>query len=154
MSRGMRGAVRGAVAIVLALATGLAGYAVNGTARAEASSALGPGLVTVTISIHYSHYSISTLRVHLGTTVRFLVRNADPIDHEFIVGDPAVHARHEHGNEHAHPPVPGEVSIPPGEIGETFYRFDQPGLVLFACHLPGHLAYGMKGWVTVTDGVV
>jgi uncharacterized cupredoxin-like copper-binding protein len=48
-----------------------------------------------------------------------------------------------------HPPVPGEVSVGPGEIGETFYRFDKPGRYLFACHLPGHFAFGMKGWVIV-----
>ena len=24
-----------------------------------------------------------------------------------------------------------------------------PGKVLFACHLPGHFAYGMKGYVVV-----
>ena len=35
----------------------------------------------------------------------------------------------------------------PVDVGETFYRFDAPGRYEFACHLPGHLAYGMKGWV-------
>jgi len=34
-------------------------------------------------------------------------------------------------------------------LGETFYKFDQVGRYLFACHLPGHLAYGMRGWVVV-----
>ena len=37
------------------------------------------------------------------------------------------------------------------KAGETFYRFDQPGRVLFACHFPGHYAYGMRGWITVTN---
>ena len=45
--------------------------------------------------------------------------------------------------------MPGEVSVGPGELGETFYRFDKPGRYLFACHLPGHLAFGMRGWVIV-----
>jgi uncharacterized cupredoxin-like copper-binding protein len=60
-----------------------------------------------------------------------------------------VHARHEKGRESAHPPVPGEVSVDAGAVGETFYRFDHAGRFLFACHLPGHLAFGMRGWVIV-----
>jgi uncharacterized cupredoxin-like copper-binding protein len=83
--------------------------------------------------------------------VRFLVHNDDPIRHEFIVGDAAVHARHVQGSEAVHPPVPGEVSVAPLAVGETFYVFDHPGRYEFACHLPGHLAYGMKGSVTVTE---
>jgi uncharacterized cupredoxin-like copper-binding protein len=81
--------------------------------------------------------------------VQFVIENEDPINHEFIVGPPAVHALHERGNHPAHPPVPGEVSIGADDTGLTFYRFDQPGRVLFACHLPGHFAYGMRGWVVV-----
>jgi uncharacterized cupredoxin-like copper-binding protein len=142
--------IRGAVATAAALLTAVSGYAIADATHADAATALGPGLVTVTVDVHYSHFSISTLHVRKGTTVRFLIRNADPIQHEFIVGDASVHARHERGVESAHPPVPGEVSVGPGQLGETFYRFDQPGLVLFACHLPGHLAFGMHGFVDVS----
>ena len=112
-------------------------------------AALGPGLVTVDVGIHYSKFSLSTLRVRTGTVVRFLIHNDDPIHHEFIVGGASVHLRHEQGKEATHPPVPGEVSVKPSDVGETFYRFDQPGRFLFACHLPGHFAYGMRGWVVV-----
>jgi uncharacterized cupredoxin-like copper-binding protein len=45
--------------------------------------------------------------------------------------------------------VPGEVSVGAHETGETIYRFDRPGAVEFACHLAGHLAYGMRGDITV-----
>ena len=145
----MRHLARAALAIALATATALGGYAVTGAKHAEASTVLGPGLVTVNVSIRYSRFSMSTLKVHTGSTVRFLVHNNDPINHEFIVGDAAVHARHEHGTHPAHPPVPGEVSVDAGQLGETFYRFDQAGKYLFACHLPGHFAYGMRGWVEV-----
>jgi len=145
----MRHLARAALAIALATATGLVGYAVTGAEHADASTVLGPGLVTVTVHIRYSHFSLSTLKVHTGSTVRFLVRNDDPITHEFIVGDAAVHAAHEHGTHPAHPPVPGEVTVSAGQLGETFFRFDQPGRWLFACHLPGHFAYGMRGWVDV-----
>jgi uncharacterized cupredoxin-like copper-binding protein len=145
--------VRWLVAVVIAVlvgaATALGGYAMNTDAHAAPNSVLGPGLVTVDVGIHYSHFSISALHVQPGTVVRFLVHNDDPIHHEFIVGDAAVHLRHEAGTEASHPPVPGEVAVAPDDVGETFYRFDQPGRFEFACHLPGHLAYGMSGWVTV-----
>ena len=55
------------------------------------------------------------------------------------------------GHEAYHPPMPGEVSIPPHETGVTTYAVHAPGKVLFACHLPGHFAYGMKGYVIVED---
>ena len=152
----MSRAIRSAVAILLAVATALIGYAVSGPAHADTARAaagtdvLGPGLLTVNVYVHYSRYSLASLHVHTGTTVRFLIHNEDPIEHELIVGDATVQALHEHGAEHVHPPVPGEVSVPPGQLGETFSRFDQRGQVQFACHLPGHFAYGMHGWVTVS----
>jgi uncharacterized cupredoxin-like copper-binding protein len=145
----MTGLIRSAVALVVAGATAFAGYAANTGAHAQPNPVLGPGLVTVDVGIRYSKFSISTLRVHQGTLVRFLVHNDDPIHHEFIVGDASVHLRHERGTEATHPPVPGEVSVAPEDVGETFYRFDHTGRFLFACHLPGHFAYGMKGWVLV-----
>lgn len=140
---------RGAAAIVLAIATAAAGYGLNHPAHADAVAEPGPGLVTVTVGIRYSRFSISALHVRAGSTVRFLIRNDDPINHEFIVGDARVHAAHERGSESVHPPVPGEVSVGPGELGETFFVFARPGRYQFACHLPGHFAYGMHGWVIV-----
>lgn len=145
----MRWLVRGALAFVVAAATAVGGYAMNTDAHAQPPTTLGPGLVTVDVGIHYSKFSFSTLRVKPGTIVKFLVHNDDPIHHEFIVGDASVHRKHELGSEATHPPVPGEVSVAPQDVGETFYRFDKPGRYLFACHLPGHLAYGMKGYVIV-----
>ncbi len=145
----MRLLLRIALALVVAAVTALGAYATTTDAHAASDPVLGPGLVTVDVGIHYSKFSFSELRVHQGTLVRFLVHNDDPIHHEFIVGDARVHLLHERGSESTHPPVPGEVSVAPNDVGETFYRFDTAGRFEFACHLPGHVAYGMKGWVTV-----
>ena len=145
-----RGVTAGLIAVATTIAITLAGYARVDTAHADSDVALGPGLVTVDVGIRYSRFSFSTLRVHPGTLVRFVVHNDDPIHHEFIVGDASVHLRHERGTEAVHPPVPGEVSVSPDDVGETFYRFDAPGRYLFACHLPGHFAYGMHGYVIVS----
>jgi len=137
---------------LLAGASTLAMGALQPGAHASASSrsrVLGPGRVTVKIGIRNSRFAVSRLRVYPHTTVRFVVVNRDPIAHEFIIGDASVHARHADGTEAAHAPVPGEVSIPPLETGVTTYEVHEPGRIEFACHLPGHLQYGMSGWVTV-----
>ena len=141
---------RGAVAVAVAAATASGGYALNHPAGA-ADARLGPGLVRVDVNIEHSRFSISDLKVRTGTLVQFILHNNDPIHHEFILGPPSVHAAHERGTEAVHPPRPGEVSLNPEDVGETFYRFDTPGRVFFACHLPGHLAYGMHGWVEVSN---
>ncbi len=139
------------MALVAAAGTAAAGYAVGpGTSRPH-GDVVGPGEVLVELGIEHSRFSFDRLEVRPGTTVRFEVRNTDPIPHEVIVGDDGVHRRHATGTEPFHPPVPGEVSVGPHETGSTTYTFDEPGTVVFACHLPGHRDYGMEGVVVVTD---
>lgn len=104
---------------------------------------------TVAITINHSRFDPAVLEVSAGTSVTFVVRNDDPIAHEFIVGDEVVQAVHEAGTERHHGAKPGEISIPAGEERSTTYEFDQPGLVLLGCHLPGHYDYGMRGHVDV-----
>jgi uncharacterized cupredoxin-like copper-binding protein len=138
-------------ALVVGAAVVAGGYGLDAAvAGASGGRVVGPGLVTVTVDIRYSHFRLDAPRVRTGTLVRFVVRNHDPINHEFVVGPPAVHAAHAHGTERTHPPVPGEVSVGPDATGETVYRFDRTGTVEYACHLPGHLAFGMVGEITVT----
>ena len=69
---------------------------------------------TVHITIHFSAFDPSDVEIQPGQTIRFVVENTDPIDHEFIVGDEAVQQAHEAGTEAHHTPRPGEISIPPG----------------------------------------
>jgi uncharacterized cupredoxin-like copper-binding protein len=107
---------------------------------------------TVHITIHFSHFDLESLSVHPGETVRFVITNTDPIDHEFIVGDEAVQVRHENGTEPSHGLRPGEVSVPAGTTQETTYTFPAtPVPIEFACHLPGHYAYGMHGPISITS---
>ena len=104
---------------------------------------------TVELTANLSRFAPSDLQVRQGTTIRFVVRNDDPIDHEFIVGPPDVHERHRYGTEPHHGEKPGEVSVPAGGSASTTFRFDTVGDVVFACHLPGHYDYGMRGVVRV-----
>jgi uncharacterized cupredoxin-like copper-binding protein len=104
---------------------------------------------TVQVLIEHSRFQPTEMTFEPGTTVTFVVRNTDPIDHEFILGDRAVQDRHENGTEPHHGTVPGEVSIAAGQEATTTYRFTAPGTLIFGCHLPGHYAYGMRGVVVV-----
>ncbi len=131
----------GLAAVLLA-----AGLAAGGTPAAVSPPA---GVRTVHITIHFSSFDPSRIDTVPGETVRFVIENTDPIDHEFILGDDLVQRIHELGTEAVHPPKPGEVSVPAGTTATTTYTFGAPGELTFACHLPGHFAYGMRGTVTV-----
>lgn len=108
------------------------------------------GPLRVEIDIHYSHYVQTAITVPAGRAVTFVIRNEDPIDHEWIVGDAALHERHRTGTEAHHDSRPTEVSIDAQTTRETTVTFSSPGTFLFICHLPGHEAYGMVGALTVT----
>lgn len=138
----------GSVLLAAALASALA-FLGGQAAGDDGPAPLGPGLVTVHVRVEHSRFEPDHVAVRPGTTVRFMVTNDDPIDHELIVGPQDVHDRHERGTEAHHPPVPGEVSVPAGTTATTVYAFDDAGPVLYACHLPGHFAYGMRGTVDV-----
>ncbi|HJR44548.1 MAG TPA: plastocyanin/azurin family copper-binding protein [Actinomycetota bacterium] len=103
----------------------------------------------VRIDIEHSAFDPALLTFERGETVRFVLRNSDPIDHEFIIGDEAVQDLHETGTEAHHGAKPGEVSIGAGESAETTYTFEEPGELIFGCHLPQHYKYGMRGAIEV-----
>ena len=138
-----------AAAVVLCLAAGLVAWRVGPGAGGEPDR-------TVVVTMRHSRFEPARLAVAPGERVRFVLRNTDPIDHEFILGDAAVQRRHEQGRErHHHGDVPGERSVVAGQEAATTYAFPPgpDGLSLeFACHLPGHYAYGMHGTVRVGPG--
>ena len=115
----------------------------------SASADAGDDVRTVRVSIHYSRFSPESFSFAPGETVRFVVENTDPIDHEFILGDRTVQVAHERGTEAYHPPRPGEMTVPAGASRATTYRFGGPGELILGCHLPGHYAYGMRAPIVV-----
>jgi len=122
--------------------------AIGLTACGGGARASGPQ--TVEITVHHSRFDPSAVRVRPGATVRFVVHNTDPIEHEFIVGDQAVQDMHEVGTDALHQ-GPGAVSVRPESTAETVYTFPTTGHLLFGCHLPGHWAYGMRGTIAITN---
>ena len=151
--------MRGRGRVICALAVGwlAVGFAAAAYAFAtsEAGDApdgpLGPGSAGITLNVNHSRFTPDRVVVREGTTVTFTIVNDDPIGHELIVGDAEVHRLHESGTHGRHSDVSGEVSVAPGKSATTTYTFDTPGTVLFACHLPGHFAYGMVGEVIVKE---
>lgn len=107
------------------------------------------GATVVRLDVHWSRFSTSSVAVRRGVPVRFVVRNTDPIAHELIVGDQGVQDRHEKGTERRHGARPTERDLPPDATVETTIVFPTAGTLFFACHLPGHYAYGMHGTIEV-----
>jgi uncharacterized cupredoxin-like copper-binding protein len=133
---------------VAALGLGLAAALGAGAVANAVGHAQDP--LVVEIRIHYSHFEPTTVSVPAGRPVTFVIINADPIDHEWIVGDAALHQRHRTGTEPSHNARPTEISINAQTEKRTTVSFAQPGALQFICHLPGHEAYGMIGNLTVT----
>jgi uncharacterized cupredoxin-like copper-binding protein len=139
---------RARLAISVALG-GVAALAVVAMVAAAVRGSAEP--VTIRISVHYSHFEPSLVSVPAGRPVTFVLDNTDPIDHEWIVGDAALHERHRTGTEPYHDSRPTEVSLDAGTTKRTTVTFDHAGILTFVCHLPGHEAYGMTGTLVVTD---
>jgi uncharacterized cupredoxin-like copper-binding protein len=135
---------RAVAALGLGVAAALGAVAVAGSVAASRDP------LVVELTIRYSHFEPAVVRVPAGREVTFVIRNDDPIDHEWIVGDEALHERHRLGTEPVHDARPTEVSIAAVQERRTSVTFAEAGTFRFICHLPGHEAYGMVGTVTAT----
>jgi uncharacterized cupredoxin-like copper-binding protein len=110
-------------------------------------------------------YQPASIMVRAGHRVTFAVHNAGKLPHEFILGDRAAQLDHEHqmqaaapatGHTHMHDmaamgtaSLSGALTVPPGETRRLTWTFDEPGIVLYGCHVLGHWAAGMRGTIVV-----
>jgi len=134
----------------LAIGAGLLGLVLVASAAALASAGRSsPPVTDIEIVIHYSKFQPSEIIVPVGVPVTITLRNDDPIDHEWIVGDETVHAIHRVGTEPLHPDRPTEVVLPAMSSQTTVVTFESTGSLRFICHLPLHESYGMVGRVTI-----
>jgi uncharacterized cupredoxin-like copper-binding protein len=137
----------------LGLLTGIVvALAIAGAAAAWTAVRGATGTPELTIDIRYSHFDPSELSVPVGVPVTVVLRNRDPIDHEWILGEEAVHERHRTGTEPVHAARPTEVTVPAGESRRTTIVIDEAGSLQYICHLPGHEAYGMVGVLVASGG--
>lgn len=109
---------------------------------------------TVTVDMLDSmRFSPDRLAVAAGETIRFVIRNRGRMQHEMVIGTPAMLAEHaalmaKHpGMEHdaAH-----MAHVAPGQRGEIVWTFNRTGEFEYACLLPGHLEAGMRGRIVVS----
>jgi len=126
---------------------------------------------TVEVTVRENYYEPETIKVSKGETVRFVIKNAGELVHEFNIGTAAMHAEHqkememmvEHGVleadkiNHARMKMdmgggktmehndPNSVLLEPGKTGEVIWKFSQPAKLEFACNVPGHYEAGMVG---------
>jgi uncharacterized cupredoxin-like copper-binding protein len=107
------------------------------------------GTAGATITMHYSSFGPPVVDAVAGRPITITLHNADPIDHEWLVGDEAFHERHRSGTEAHHGATHDEVSVAAGTTVTTTVTFRLPGEYRFICHLPGHEAYGMVGVLRV-----
>jgi Cu+-exporting ATPase len=102
-------------------------------------------------------FSPDPIYVTKGETIAFVITNDGDLDHEFVIGDEAVQARHEAemaaGDEDmdAMGDKPYAVDIPAGETVTLVYTFDEAGNLIAGCHVPGHYAAGMKATIVVEE---
>lgn len=125
----------------------------------QTASAVGqpgdPSNVSRTIEITMDdnmRFTPSNIQVEAGETVRFFIKNVGQLPHEMVIGsieDLKAHATEMlamPGMEHEEPNM---ITLQPGKVGGLVWQFDQPGMVDFACLIPGHTEAGMVGKVEV-----
>ncbi|MDX5360773.1 MAG: cupredoxin domain-containing protein [Alphaproteobacteria bacterium] len=128
---------------------------------------------TVEVVMHDNYFEPETITVKAGETIRFKIRNAGALVHEFNIGTAAMHDAHqgemmmmmEHGvlkpdsidmeaarhmqatMGHGMHEEPNSVLLEPGAEGEIVWTFPAAGEVAleFGCNVPGHYASGMVG---------
>ena len=134
--------------------------ATRGTAH-EASAAGEPGnprqparTVDVVMSdgADGMHFSPDRVDVRQGEQVRFVIRNAGTLAHEFFLGGADENKRHA-AMMAATPDMKQDDSnaktVAPGETATVLWRFSRKGDFEFACLIPGHYEAGKHGTVAV-----
>ena len=135
---------------------------------------------TVEVVMYDNYYEPESITVKAGETIRFKVRNAGELVHEFNIGTPQMHEAH--GPEmmmmieqgvlmadridreaakkmqakmgHGMHDDPNSVLLEPGDTGEVVWTFPKDAEVelQFACNVPGHREAGMVGDLRMNHG--
>ena len=124
---------------------------------------------TVEITMRDNYFEPEEISVSHGETVRFVIRNAGELVHEFNIGTADTHHEHapmmqmmvDHGvletdrinhdaakemqasMGHGMHDEPNSVLLEPGKTGEIVWTFPDGGEVEIACNVPGHYDAGM-----------
>jgi uncharacterized cupredoxin-like copper-binding protein len=125
----------------------------------------------INIKMMDNFFEPKEISVKEGETIRFIVKNAGELVHEFNIGTTAIHGAHEkememmveHGAlepdkiNHAKMKMdmgggktmghsdPNSVLLEPEKSGEVIWKFSEASKIEFACNVPGHYDAGMTG---------
>ena len=97
-------------------------------------------------------FTPDNIRIAQGDTVRFRLKNAGKVLHEFVIGTKEENDEHAAlmlkfpGMEHSEPYM---AHVAPGKLGEIVWTFNRPGKFDFACLIAGHYQAGMVGVIEV-----
>jgi uncharacterized cupredoxin-like copper-binding protein len=112
---------------------------------------------TIEITMVENRFKPSEIKVKQGETIKFILKNAGKKKHEMMIAAPDEIDKHgkmmKKFPDREHPDEPNMITVSPGKTGELVWHFTEPGLVNFACPLPGHFKgmnfSGMKGTIEV-----
>lgn len=128
----------------------------------------------VAIQMTDNAYSVKSLTVKAGETIRFVITNKGSLLHEFNLNTAAEHAQHrpmmammvDHGMITVDKVVnlamtmpdgtkmthtePNSVLVEPGKSAEISWKFTTAGEFQIACNIPGHSESGMVAPLKVT----
>ena len=103
----------------------------------------GPGTMT---------YSLGSIEVRQGEQIKFVLKNAGYLAHEFLLDSVANNAKHKiemEKNPDMEHDEPNGKRLDPKAASEVLWRFTKAGTFEFACLIPGHYEAGMKGIIIV-----
>ena len=151
-------------AAALTLATGLAlaapgepGHSHKSFAAGEPGDPKKPVARTIEVTMKETEdakmlFEPNKVEIKRGEQVKFVLKNAGKVDHEFMLDSIANNAKHkiqmEKNPDMEHDDPNGKRLVPSGS-NEIVWRFTKAGTFEFACLIPGHYESGMKGTVIV-----
>lgn len=170
-----------AAAALLTLSAPAFAAGTHGSGHGDAHGSYGaPGKAsavtrTIEITMEDNFYDPEEISVSPGETIRFVIKNAGELVHEFNIGTAETHEEHapmmqmmvDHGvleadkinhdvaksmqasMGHGMHDEPNSVLLEPGKSGEIVWTFPEGGDIEFACNVPGHYDGGMVIEMTI-----
>ena len=108
--------------------------------------------VTMTEANGGMAFAPAEVNVKKNEQIKFIIKNAGALDHEFKLDSVEQIAKHKiamEKNPEMEHDGPNGIRLQPSKSGEIFWKFSKAGSFEFACLIPGHYQGGMHGNVVV-----
>jgi len=110
----------------------------------------------IKVDMKSMRFDPNRIKVSTGETIRFVITNSDPIDHEFVIGDAAFQDLHrkemvqmaQMGHVMTHVDS-NAVTVGAGQTGKLIWTFSREGRFEIDCNIEGHFEAGMSAIVDV-----